>query len=171
MPIFDFYDNRIESDNSKVRALSEEHPIRSFLMGNNMNIWTIILVFGALICGAKLIERLAVDHTRARDALKHLGPRTDTRYMTRAELFISSRVFLVWGILVSVVWIAAVYLVDLMDKKDILEHPAAMGLNFALLLLSGCGYLSAFWLLVRGLFRRADYDPATVHQKDMEAHE
>lgn len=136
-----------------------------------MTIWTIILIFGALICVAKLLERLAVDHTGAKVAFKHLGPRTDTRYMTRAELFMSSRVFLVWGILVSVVWMTTVYLVDLVDKKDILEHPAAIALNFALFLLSASGYLGAFWLLVRGLFRRADYDPVMVHQKDMEAHE
>jgi hypothetical protein len=134
-----------------------------------MNIWKITLIFGTLLCGVKLLERLAVNHPNARVAFYHLGPRTDTRYMTRAELFISSRMFLSWGILLSAVWIATVYLVALIAGKDTLEHPASMAVNFALALLAGCGYLGAFWLFVRGLFRRADYDPATVYQKDMEA--
>lgn len=131
-----------------------------------MTSWTILLIFGALICLVKLLQWLAADHPSVRVAFEHLGPRTDTRYMTRADLFRSSRAFFVWGVVVTAVWIAIAYLLVLIAGKEAWNHPAVPVIYFVFPLLAGCGYLGALWLLIRGLLRREDYDPVAVYQRD-----
>ena len=132
-----------------------------------MTLSTIVLIFAVLFLVIILLERLAADYQGLRVAFKNFGPRTDTRYMTRAELFKSARVFLYGGLVLVVVWIAIGYLINHFAGREALEHPVVQVFIFGISLLIAFGFIGALWLGMRGLIRRADYDPVQVFQRDM----
>jgi hypothetical protein len=91
---------------------------------------------------------------------RKFGPRTDVRYMTRAELFKSATQTLVGGLLLlggcaGLGWFVA--------------HGSSLVVIagfFVALVLSAMGIVGALYLCVRGVLRSPSYDPQAVRWAD-----
>ncbi|HKQ57273.1 MAG TPA: hypothetical protein VJY35_05355 [Candidatus Eisenbacteria bacterium] len=96
------------------------------------------------------------------------GPRTDVRYMTRAQLLRSAWHFLRAAIVMTVCSAAVGYFAfGVRPNGDV--NPLILGLLFVLFILSGMGCVGALYLAVRGLARKASYDPVPVWRADQES--
>ncbi len=101
-----------------------------------------------------------------RKLFNSIGPRSDTRYMTRIELLRSSLTFACLGLTtLAVLFLAAVSMSN--DGPDHLD-PLLGGFFFGTFILTAMWLFGGIYLLIRGLFRRRDYDPAEVYRRDTE---
>ena len=89
-----------------------------------------------------------------------IGPRTDTKCMTKGELLDSGVRFIVWGLIFSSLVLAFVPLSSLVFPAG--DLPGAVFLvGFFLVLFAGMGFVGGLYLLIRGLLRRADDTPSS----------
>ncbi len=134
----------------------------SYLLTGN-KVW---LLFLSLIAAVWLLRVAAHFNPHVRTLFDPVGPRTDTRYMTRVELLRSSVTFACLGFAtLAVLFLAALSLSN--DGPDHLD-PLLGGFFFATFILTAMWFLGGVYLLIRGLFRRRDYDPAEVYRRDTE---
>ena len=123
------------------------------------------LVFLAAILILGLLSKLAESSRAVRRLFEPRGPRTDTRYMTRDELFRSGRSFLI-GATALIVVLAAV-LTLLLPFPRLESAPVILvGIAWGLCLLTVGLLCGGLYLLVRGLFRSRNYDPFSVYLRD-----
>ena len=91
--------------------------------------------------------------------------RTDVRYMSRADLFVSSRQFLLVGVL-GLVLTATAGLLAVAEPRQEAPNFYALVAMFLLFILSGMGLAGALYLFVRACVRGASYDPREVWLAD-----
>ncbi len=136
----------------------------SYLLTGN-KIW---LLFLSLIALLWLLRVAAYFSPLVRKLFDSIGPRTDTRYMTRVELLRSSLTFACLGLTtLAVLFLAAVSLSH--DGPDHLD-PLLGGFFFGTFLLTAMWLLGGIYLLIRGLCRSRNYNPAEVLKRDSENH-
>jgi hypothetical protein len=88
------------------------------------------------------------DSAFSRFMLKQRGPRTDVARMSRVHRLGSALTFLLWGCLFLGLWLLTAYLTFGLRFLSP-DNPLVEALIFGLALLSGCGFLGGFYLLLR----------------------
>lgn len=94
-----------------------------------------------------------------------IGPRTDTRYMTRLELLRSSVTFAGLGLGSMVIMILAASILPKLGD-EVAGSPVTLGIFFVAFVLTAIWFVGGVYLLIRGLLRRRDYDPRAVYERD-----
>ena len=88
--------------------------------------------------------------------------------MTRSELFRSSVWFLMAGLVLFALLIAVGFFAFDPESREInFWMVAVMLLSF----LSSMGFGGSFYLLIRGLCRRREYDPRAIYEYDLQEFE
>lgn len=135
--------------------------LTAFLLSLKLIFAAMLLLILAVIGLSELAER----YSGVRKLFEPRGPRTDVRYMTKAELFRSGRSFLVGGAALAIVLMALMKLTSLLANPRS-EQPFLMGVFFLLVIFECVLLFAGAYLLFRGLFRRRSYDPHLVFLMD-----
>ena len=94
--------------------------------------------------------------------------RTDVRYMSKHDLFVSSRQFLLAGALCAMVTGTA-FMLAITDNRSEGPNFYLLVAAFVLTILTGMGTLGGIYLAVRAVLRSSAYDPGQVWKEDQEA--
>lgn len=131
------------------------------LLANSWPMWVLFALVVLLIVLPVFADRSAI----MAELYKPRGPRTDVRYMTKAELYRSGRSFLVGGAALAIVLMALTGLTSLFANPRS-ELPFLMSVFFLLVILECALLFGGVYLLFRGLLRRRSYDPHLVFLLD-----
>jgi hypothetical protein len=110
-------------------------------------------------------ERMSLAGSSPQIPVAGFGPRTDVRYMTRAELFRSAWQFLLAALVMSVTCVAVAYFGSVANHSGD-PTPLIQGLFFLFWVLAGMGFAGSLYLAIRGVIRSPSYDPLSIWLAD-----